>query len=260
MKSVLSLLCTLVLLASCAHDSVAERTPAQTAEPLKASSLKPDDITIWSLKALAQSGRLDVLNDLYNNYAMNVSALPSGYAAGTGARVFDLGTPLFGKLIDDLTGANWRGKIFFSSQNPHRTTGLNRIKQTLLLKTTVTPMAKFIADIAEHDSLVPEAKSNVVVLNYAKPVTKNYWQELALTQIEVYDVMVAVPGKYGPVFIGKTWLGKYGKDRNFKANDPARLIAWFFLDFNAESLSVQQSEYWDGANENLLNPLPKSLL
>lgn len=260
MKRVLSLAGVFVLLVSCAHTSSQDRAPAQSSAEtaaVKAPPLRPDEITIWSLQSLAQSGRTDILNDLFNNYGISLSELPSGYAAGTGARVFDLGTPLFAKLIDDLTGANWRGKIFYPSENPAKSMGLNRIKQTLLLKTAITPMASFVTQLLPKHPLAPEAKSNLVILNYAKPITKNYWQELALTQIEVYDVMVAVPGKYGPVFIGKTWLGSYEKDRSFKANDVNQLTAWFFLDFNAEALAVQQKEHWDGAKEVVINVLPR---
>ncbi|MBS1971754.1 MAG: hypothetical protein JSU04_15690 [Bdellovibrionales bacterium] len=256
MKTVLSLASVLVLLVSCAHKSaVSERTPAQTQQV--ALPLKPEEITVWSLQTLAQSGRLDILNDLFNNYGLPITQLPTGYAAGTGARVFDLGTPLFAKLLDDLTGANWRGKIFYPSENPVKSMGLNRIKQTLVLKTAITPMASFVTEIHPKHPLVPDAKSAVVTLNYAKPVTKNYWQELALTQIEVYDVMVPVQGKYGPIFIGKTWLGSYAKDRSFRTKDPNQLIAWFFLDFNAEALAVQQREHWDGAKENVVQVLPR---
>jgi hypothetical protein len=261
MKGVLSLASVLFFVLSCTHSSVTERTPAQSVSAetsqAKAPPLKPEEITIWTLQTLAQSGRLDVLNDLFNNHGLNLQQLPSGYAAGAGARVFDLGAPLFAKLIDDLTGANWRGKIFYPSENPVQSMGLNRIKQTLVMKTAITPMASFVTQLLPRHPLTPDAKSNVVILNYAKPITKNYWQELALTQIEVYDIMVAVQGKYGPVFIGKTWLGAYGKDRSFRTGDANQLIAWFFLDFNPEALAVQQKEHWDGAKENVVNVLPR---
>lgn len=261
MKCVLSLAGVLFFVLSCTHSPVSDRTPAQSASvedaAAKVPPIKSEDITVWSLQTLAQSGRLDILNDLFNNHGLNIQQLPTGYAAGTGARVFDLGTPLFSKLIDDLTGANWRGKIFYPSENPVQSMGLNRIKQTLVLKTAITPMASFVTQLLPRHPLTPEAKSNVVILNYAKPITKNYWQELALTQIEVYDIMVPVQGKYGPIFIGKTWLGSYAKDRSFRAGDSNQLIAWFFLDFNPEALAVQQKEHWDGAKENVVNVLPR---
>ena len=48
----------------------------------------------------------------------------------------------------------------------------------------------------------------------------------------MYDAQVAVRGKYGPIFIGKTWLGKYDKNGEFTAFDPNQTVAWYFLDFN----------------------------
>jgi len=68
--------------------------------------------------------------------------------------------------------------------------------------------------------------------------------------------MVAVPGKYGPVFIGKTWLGKYHEDRSFEAKDKNQLIAWFFLDFSGKALEAQKEKHWDGAKEVVMRPLP----
>jgi len=67
---------------------------------------------------------------------------------------------------------------------------------------------------------------------------------------------VAVKGKYGPVFIGKTWLGKYDKQGEFTAFNPDKLIAWYFLDFNDGALKEQQEKHWDGSQEELLDPIP----
>jgi len=255
MKKLFCLFGTLVVLVSCAHMSPSERTPAQseTTQATTPPPLKPEEITVWNLQKLAQSGRADILNELFNNYGLPIQRLPEGYAAGAGARVLNLKTPLFTKLIDDLTGANWRGKIFFPSENPRKSMGLNRI----MSKFKIRPMASFVTELVPKHPLAPEAKSPLVTLNYAKPETKNYWQEIALTQIEVYDLMVAVQGAYGPVFIGKTWLGSYAKDRSFTPHDGDKLIAWFFLDFNAKALSVQAEQYWDGAREDLMKDLPR---
>jgi len=110
--------------------------------------------------------------------------------------------------------------------------------------------------LLDSHPLAPEAKSNVVILNYADNQTRPYWQELALTKVQVYDVQVAVKGKYGPVFIGKTWLGKYDKQGEFTASNPDKLIAWYFLDFNEGALKEQQEKHWDGSNEELLDPIP----
>jgi hypothetical protein len=255
MKMIFGLASVLVFLVSCSHTPVASTTPATT-ERTPAEAI-PSDLTIWSLQELAQNKRFDVLNELFNNHGINLEKLPMGYAAGAGARVLDIDNSKTSELLDNLVGKSWRGKLFFFSDDPKKSMGLNRIKKTVLTKTSITPMASFVTQLLDKHSLVPEAKSNVVILNYAKPVTKKYWQELALTQIQVYDVMVAVPGKYGPVFIGKTWLGKYHKDRNFEANDKDKLMAWFFLDFSGKALEVQKAEHWEGGEkETVMRPLP----
>ena len=68
-------------------------------------------------------------------------------------------------------------------------------------------------------------------------------------------MQVAVKGKYGPVFIGKTWLGKYDK-QGFTASNPDKLIAWYFLDFNDGGLKEQQEKHWDGSQEEFIDPMP----
>src|SRR5215510_14905124 len=131
---------------------------------------------------------------------------------GAVARVFDVDNKIIADAIDALTGRNWRGKVFFPSTNKKVSKGRNRMKASLVLPhAPIVPMAKFDTMLLNSHPLVPEAKSNVVILKYADLQTRPYWQELALTKVPVYDVQVAVKGKYGPVFIGKTWLGKYDK-------------------------------------------------
>src|SRR5262245_60528525 len=96
----------------------------------------------------------------------------------------------------------------------------------------IVPMCKFDTMLLDSHPLTPKAKSNVVILSYPDPRTRPYWQELAFTKVQVYDIQVAVKGKYGPVFIGKTWVGKYDKQGEFTASNQDKLIAWYFLDFN----------------------------
>jgi hypothetical protein len=95
-----------------------------------------------------------------------------------------------------------------------------------------------------------------VVLNYSDPLTKPYVQELLVTKIRGFDAMVAVRGKYGPVFVGKTWLGKYDKKGEFIASDPDKLAGWYFLDFNTEAVEEQRKSHWDGSEEEILDPIP----
>ncbi len=214
--------------------------------------------TIWSLKKMAEDGQLDALNDLFNNHGIHIDRLPVGYAAGTGARVFNPKLSIATQALDGLTGANWRGKMFFPSNNPQISKGLNRIKESLLLPMApIVPMASFQVEVLDHHSLVPEARTNLIVLNYSKPITKRYWHELLLSQVQVYDIVVAIQGKYGPLLVGKTFLGKYDKNRIFHTDHPDRLTAWFFLDFNPGALKAQQEEHWDGVKEEKLDPLPR---
>src|SRR5215470_13148971 len=167
-------------------------------------------LTVWTLHEMAQKKQFDELNTLFNN-GLTMNSLPVGLAAGAAARVFDIDNKIVADALDALTGRNWRGKVFFPSNNKKASKGRNRIKASLLLPNApIVPMAKFDTMLLDSHPLVREAKSNVVILNYAHPQTRPYWQELALTKVQVYDVQVAVKGKYGPVFIGKTW-GKYDR-------------------------------------------------
>jgi hypothetical protein len=117
-------------------------------------------------------------------------------------------------------------------------------------------MAKFDTRLLDSHPLAPDAKSNMVILSYADLQTRPYWQELALTAVPVYDIMVAVKGQYGPVFVGETWLGKYDSNGEFTASNPDKLIARYFLDFNEEAVREQQKNHWDGSNEEYLDPIP----
>jgi hypothetical protein len=191
-----------------------------------------------------------------NNRGVTLERLPQGYAAGAATRVLDMGG-LVGKNLEFLTGKSWRGKIFFPSTDPRKSHGKNRIRGGITGQQGIVPMAFFSTELLDHDILTPDAKSNLVNLNYANPVTKGYWQERVLKfNTQVYDLMVPVQGKYGVVYIGKTWLGSYDRNNAFTAKYPDNLMAWFFFDFSAEALKVQQAEHWDGSKEKILNPLP----
>jgi len=186
-----------------------------------------------------------------------MNSLPVGLAAGAAARVLDIDNKVIADALDSLTGKNWRGKVFFSSNNKRVSKGRNRIKASVLLPNSpVVPMCKFDTMLLDSHPLVPEAKSNVVILSYPDPETRPYLLERAFTKVQVYDVQVAVRGKYGPVFIGKTWLGKYDKQGEFTASNPDKLIAWYFIDFNDGALKEQRESHWDGSEEELLDPLP----
>jgi len=222
-------------------------------------TLKTGDrgLTVWTLQNMAQEKRFEELDKLFDN-GLTMNALPVGLAAGAAARVFDADNKLINELLDYIAGKNWRGKVFFKSSNGKVSQGRNRIKESILLPNArIVPMAKFDTRLLDSHPLAPRAKSSVVILNYHDPLTRPYLQERLVSKIPVYDVQVAVPGKYGPVYIGKTWFGKYDDHGEFIASDPNKLIARYFLDFNPGALEEQKQKHWDGAEEDLLDPIPE---
>jgi len=159
-------------------------------------------------------------------------------------------------VIDAVTAMMWRGKVFFSSTNPRVSEGRNRIKALMLPGAPIVPMCKFDTRLVDRHPLAPDATSNVVTLSYPDPETKPYVLERVFTKVQVYDVQAAVKGKYGPVFVGKTWVGRYDAQGEFTALNPNKIIAWYFIDFNDGALQEQQEHHWDGSHEELLDPLP----
>ena len=215
-----------------------------------------DGITVWVLHEMAQRKQFNELNELFND-GLSMNSLPVGLAAGAAARALDIDNKVISEALDALGGKNWRGKVFFTSNNKRVSEGRNRIKAHMLLPTSpIVPMCKFDTMLLDSHPLVPEAKSNLVILSYPDPRTRPYWQEVACTKVQVYDIQVAVRGEYGPVYIGKTWLGKYDKQGEFTASNPDKLTAWYFLDFNDGALKEQQEKHWDGTKEEFLDPIP----
>ena len=234
--------------------------------------IDPRDVAldIWKLKEMAHAGRFAELHDLFNNRGLNMKRLPVGYAAGTGTRVLNTGG-VAGQVINAITGASWKGKIYYRSENPSVSEGRNRIREKNLLgnsnmlgtlastvlpasrnSNAIAPVAAFVTKLLPTHPLVASqtrSDQNLVILNYADNVTARYPVELILSRIQVYDVMVAVPGRYGPVFIGKTWLGEYDKNDHFEAVRGDHLMAWFFLDFNRAGVEEQLTNHWDGSTE-----------
>ena len=193
----------------------------------------PSNITVWSLQKMAEDGDFTSLNTLFS-HALTMDSLPIGYAAGAGTRVF--GTD----ILDMLTGDNWRGKIFYSGSKT-ASHGLNRIRQYLAVPNSpIQPLAAFKTYMLDKYPLTPEATSNVVILNYAHPNYVDFFIS------KVFDVMVAVPGKYGPVYIGKTWMGYYDNHDKFVTPFADHLLAWYFLDFNQGALDEQKANHWPG--------------
>ena len=76
--------------------------------------------------------------------------------------------------------------------------------------------------------------------------------EALLNKIQVYDLMVPVPGKNGDVYIGKTWRGRYNKKTKvFEVYNPNELTAWFFLDFSQAALNEQEDRQVDKSEDEV---------
>jgi hypothetical protein len=235
-------------------------------------------LTVWTLQEMVREKQFKEMDDLFNN-GLSMDTLPVGLAAGVGIPLLDSGSNLVPKMLDCLTihstyfkidskqlvhdaleylvGQNWRGKIFFPSIDKTASEGRNRIRASLILPhSPIVPMARFETRLLDSDPLAPDATSNIVILNYAHPKTRPYLQELILSKVQVYDLQVAVRGKYGPIFIGKTWFGTYDADGKFTAFDPDQVIARYFLDFNEGALNEQREAHWDGSDEEFISDMP----
>jgi hypothetical protein len=215
--------------------------PSYNCQNISSVDIKPEILTIELLQKLAECEQYDVLNNLYNHHSLHLDSLPVGYAAGKGAKVFNVDNAPITSILDGVTGSQWKGKMFFPSRSGKETRGMNRIKS---LFGPVVPMGSFVSKLIDRHPYVPEVEPgrSLVLLNYAHPARKKGApiQEKILEQVQVYDLMVAVPGKYGPVFIGKTWLGQYSPvNGEFSAFDKSKLIAWYFLDYNQGALEHQ---------------------
>src|SRR5215472_19298419 len=73
-------------------------------------------LTVWDLQKMTQEKQFSELDNLFNN-GLTMNALPVGLAAGAAARVLDIDSKLIADALDHLTGKNWRGKVFFRSND-----------------------------------------------------------------------------------------------------------------------------------------------
>jgi hypothetical protein len=231
---------------------------------------------------MLQEKRYDELNELFDN-GLTMNSLPVGMSAGAGGAAFDvtslfpwtlpfanlrsygfwpmtdLGIDLINQSVSWFALKLWRGKIFFPSNDKRVSEGRNRMRKSVFdpFFSPFVPMAKFTTMLLDSHPVAPDAKSNLVVLNYFNPTTKPYLIEILATQVHGYDAMVAVKGKYGPVFVGKTWLGKYDDRGEFTAHDPDKIIGYYFLDFNEGALREQREHHLDSSEEELPDPIPR---
>src|SRR5262245_25349429 len=214
-------------------------------------------LTVGALKKMAEEERFRELENLFDN-GLTMNELPVVIGLGTAVTLLvGRADKLVAEWLDSCTDKNWRGKWYFSSRDRTVTQGRNRVRKSLVFPNSpFVPMMKFTSKLVDSDPLAPRAKSNLVILAYGDPLTRPYVQELLALKVQVYDVIVAVKGKYGPVFVGKTWLGKYDTTGNFTATDPDKLVARYFLDFNEGALKEQRESHWDDSEEEVLDPLP----
>ena len=205
----------------------------------------PGGLTVWDLKKMVEDKRLSELENLFNN-GLKMYALPVGYAAGTACALLAGDNKLMSEWLDIFAEKNWRGKIFFPSNNRSASEGRNRVRSSFVTSgAPIIPMIRFTAVQVDGHFLAPRATSNLVVLSYAHPLTRRYPQELVARRMSSCDIMVAVKGKYGPVFMSKTWLGQYGEKGTFIPSDPDKPASWCFLDFNEGALQEQRASHWD---------------
>jgi hypothetical protein len=215
-----------------------------------------EGLTIWDLQQMAEEKRLNEIDELFDN-GVSMNSLPVGMSAGTGVATLNTDIKLVNEWLSIFAVKNWRGKIFFSSTNKRVSQGRNRLRSSFLsARAPFIPMMKFTTMLLDSHPLATRAKSNLVILNYTDPLTKPYWQEFIPTKLQAVDLQVAVKGRYGPIYVGKTWFGKYDKNGDFTADDPNKVVGRYFLDFSPAALKEQREHHWDGSDEEILDPIP----
>ena len=223
----------------------------------------PTGVTTYTLKEMIDNGQEKIVLDYFNNYGVNMISLPAGYAAGTGARIFGLDVDsLTSRLLGILTGKSWYGKFFEGTDECRITsTGANRIwsEDRVEFVTQIIPKDQ----LHRYTNIAVNPRSNVVELNYSdtRPGysrsidSRNSKQRDPLgtvarlvEKLGIYDLIVAIPGRYGPIWLGRTWRGDYsgqGPEHRpdfepYFKDDSQKQIAWFFLDFNEAALAKQR--------------------
>jgi hypothetical protein len=240
-------------LTACVHSSV-KRHP---------SADETSNLTVWELQDMSKTeqGRRAIDEMFEGPGDLDATVLPTGPAAGAGASVFNINFEPLDTVLKFLVKDNWKGKVFFPSADGQLSMGLNRIANAKIenglnnpeqsdpnYTVNVDHIASFVTYLQDRGP----GRAKMVILNYSEPRTeKSTWHELLLDKwIEVYDVMVPVKGKYGTIYLGKTWQGHYNpSNHKFTANNPDKLIARFYLDFNPGALAAQHTvDHWNNTN------------
>lgn len=237
----------------------------------EALRVEGDGITIQDLQALAHEAPrdqryADLLVKVFNEYGVSMSYLPRGYSAGLGAAI-DLSSQVdASNALQFLTGNLWYGKYFERPDQCLRVTrGANRIGDDLRVDfvARLLPNDRLEQFVEAPESLDIDARSNYVDLNYAFPLPGQRRTSLdepntyrvdthpvlapvagLVDALGVYDLGVIIPGRNGPILVGRTWLGEYADnpEQTYSASLlDGKQIAWFFLDFNEAAIAEQET-------------------
>lgn len=236
------------------------------------ASLRVEDgITIQDLQAIAHEAptdpqHRDLLLKIFNEYGVSMSYLPRGFAAGLGASI-DLSDDVdASNVLEHLTGALWYGKYF---ERPNQCSRLARGANRIGGNARIDFVARLIPGdqidrfVENAASLGVDARSDYVDLNYKLTLPGMRRMSLEdpnthsddafpvlrllaglVERLGVYDLGVMIPGKNGPILVGRTWLGEYADNREqtYSATSlEGRQIAWFFLDFNEAAIRAQET-------------------
>lgn len=193
-----------------------------------------EGITVNDLAAWAKEGREAKLEELFSDYSVSLKCVPQGHSAGTVARVLNIQLGgIASSLLDIIASASWIGKRFDAPEaNDCRvTSGVNRLFGR--------EFVSFVTRLLDRSRIVG-SRSNIVELNYAQP-GRGVIPGM-VKAVGIYDLMVAVPGKHGPLYVGKTWFGKYNKGTEINSFSPhTAQTLWYFLDFNTGALEEQRT-------------------
>lgn len=235
-----------------------------------------DGMTIQDLQAIAHKAPTDrryqdLLVKIFNEYGISMSYLPRGFSAGLGASI-DLSESVdASNALEHLTGTLWYGKYFERPDMCSRVTrGANRIAGHARIDfvARLIPRDQIDRFVENPADLEIAARSDYVDLNYKftlpgkrrssldDPDTHSddslpVLNELAglVERLGVYDLGVMIPGKNGPILVGRTWLGEYAdnRERTYSATAlDGKQIAWFFLDFSEEAIRTQDTPQLSG--------------
>jgi hypothetical protein len=229
--------------------------PSAFSEPTESVDVLSELHTIASLSKLTDAE----LFSLVQYKGFNEACIPQGVSAGKPGRIDkdvinnDNGIKaLFGLMFRFLGNHNsqaaadliWKGKTFRrSSRDCTVGTGVNRVGLINLFTMTVKNLTRevFITDEgrmsdASEQGFVQALEANendvnMVELNYSKPGLDPLGMGRAFG---IRDIMVPIAGKYGTIYIGRAYTGKWTSPTQFKS---AGNVAWFFLDFSPEAVA-----------------------